>query len=135
MKFGEDVYERLVQAADGSGRKALVLLEQVHQVETEEDALEVLEAADKKSQGWELAKLLHTPNTRWADAAKIIKVMDEDAEGVRRVVLAWAEKVLLGGGKTADRAARVINKFQYPMHDTGRPLLTLAVYEFYQESS
>lgn len=130
---GEEVYERLVEAADGSARKALVLLEQVQQVTTEEEAFEVLEATDKKSQGWELAKLLHDPRSRWADAAKLIKTLDEDAEGVRRVCLAWAEKVLLGGGKLAGRAAKLIDKFQYPMHESGRPVLSLAVFQFYHE--
>lgn len=133
MQFPEEVYERLVAAADGSARKALVLLEQVSQVETEEEAYEILEATDKKSQGWELAKLLHDPRNKWADAAALLKTLDEDAEGVRRVCLAWAEKVLLGGSKSAARAAKLIDKFQYPMHDTGRPVLTLAVWQFYHQ--
>lgn len=128
-----EVYERLIQAADGSARKALVLLEQISQVETEEEAYEILEATDKKSQGWELAKLLHDPRQGWPDAAKLLKSLDEDAEGVRRVVLAWAEKVLLGGGKLAKRAAAIIDKFQYAMHETGRPVLTLAAYQFYHQ--
>ncbi len=133
LKFPEDVYERLVKAADGSARKALVLLEQIEQVETEEEALEILEATDKKSQGWELAKLLHNSHNKWVDAAKLIKTLDEDAEGVRRVVLAWAEKVLLGGGPQAKIAARILNKFQFPLYDTGRPGLSLAAYEFYHQ--
>lgn len=129
----DDVYERLVKAADGSARNVLRMLEQVLQVETEEEALEILEAHDKKGQGWELAKLLHDTRNTWANAATFLKTLDEDAEGVRRVCLAWATKVLLGGGKQAGRAARILQKFQYPMHDTGLPLLVLAVYELYHE--
>lgn len=128
-----DLKDRLIEASDGSARKCLVLLEQILQTNDEDEQEQILQAHGEKSQGWQLARCLHDPRSQWKDAVKIIKDLNEDAEGVRRVVLAWAEKAVLGGGGQAARAAKILNQFQFSFHETGRPMLTLAVFQFYHE--
>lgn len=129
FKPSEDVVERLAEVADGSARKALVLLHQVMELDKEEDQLEAIQSSDSKQQAINIAKALMDPRTKWSEMAGILKEVDEEPEGIRHLVLAYSTKVLLGGGRMSERAFVVINAFRDHWFDCRRAGLVASCWE------
>jgi DNA polymerase III gamma/tau subunit len=121
-----DVMEKLVEVAEGSARKALVLLDQIIGVEGDEEQLACLVSADTKKQAIEIARALINPRVRWSDVASLLKEIEDEPETIRRLILSYANSVVMGGGKLAPRAAAIIDNFMDPLYDVGKPGLTLA---------
>lgn len=124
----EELLERITEVADGSARKALVLLEQVLGIKDDDERLNAVLSSDNKIQAIELAKALMY-GKKWSEVATIIKGVDEEPESMRRLVLGYANSVLLGGGKFADKAALVVAAFRDHFYDCGKAGLTLASWE------
>jgi len=129
FKLTEEVRDKIIDHAEGGARKALVLLNQIVGLEAEEDQLDAISKADFKSQAIQLARLLMKPNAKWPEVAGLLKDLDDDAEGVRRMLLAYFQSVLLGGGKMAGKAYVVIDALRDPLYDIGKPGLTAACWE------
>lgn len=127
----EDVVDKIAEYADGSPRKALVLLHAVAGVEGEKAQLAAVAKGDFRAEAIELARAIMGKGASWSKAAKIIKELEDDAEGVRRMLLVYAEKILLGGGPAAARAYLVIDCLRENVYDSGRPGLSAAVYEVF----
>lgn len=130
-KLSEEVLDDIIEAADGSARKALVILEQVGLLETEEEQLKAIQASSvNKDLGIELARELINPRVQWADVAKILKeVVKEDPEGIRYLILGYARSVLLGGGRLSGRAFAIIDIFGRNFYDSKTAGLVAACYE------
>lgn len=124
--LSEEVIEKIVNVAEGSARKALVLLDQVRGLATEEEQLETIASNDAKQQGIMIARALFNPRCTWAEMAKVLKSVDEEPETLRYMVLAYATNVLLGGGKLAGLAAVVIDAFERNYYDSKRAGLVLS---------
>lgn len=125
-----DVIDEIIACSEGSARKALVLLEQVAGVEGEEAQLAALSVtSEMKEEAFKLAQKLAYPGTKWMEVAAILKGLEDDPEGVRRLILAYASKVCLGGGKLAPRAFIVLDVFSDHFYDTGKPGLVRACWE------
>jgi DNA polymerase III gamma/tau subunit len=129
---GEVVLEKIAEVADGSARKALVLLHSVIGLEDEEEQLRVVEAGDASHDAIEIARALVTPAMTWHKMTKIlggIEGLEEDSEGIRRLVLSYMSSVALKNPKIASRACDVILLFQDPWFNCGRAGLIAACYE------
>jgi DNA polymerase-3 subunit gamma/tau len=122
----ESVLDRIIEVAEGSARKALKILEAAVVVEGEEPRLESVYANDSRRQAIDLARALIAPRARWADVAVVLRGLDEDPEGLRKMVLAYCASVLLGGGKLAPRASLIIEEFRDNFYDGGRAALVSA---------
>lgn len=129
IKISEDVREKIINQADGSVRKSLVLLEQVALLDTEDEMLESLEKAEAKVQSFALSRALMDPRTVWMDVAKILSELTEEPEQMRRMVLGYATKVLLGGGRGCSQAFRIMRSFYKPFYDSPRDQLVGSCYE------
>jgi DNA polymerase-3 subunit gamma/tau len=129
INISEELSDRIVECADGSARKALVLLNQVIHLDGEEEQLNAVLSSDTKRQAIEIARALINPRTRWGDIAKLLKDLDEDPEQVRYLVLGYASSVLLGGGKLAPRAYLVVTAFGGNFYDSKKAGLVAACYE------
>lgn len=130
LKVSEDVIQEIVEAADGSARKALVILEQAGSLETEEEQLKAIQASSiDKDVAIELARALINPRADWSSVAKILKTIKDDPEGLRHLVLGYARTVLLGGGNLAPRAFKIIDIFSKPFYDSKAAGLAAACYE------
>jgi DNA polymerase-3 subunit gamma/tau len=129
VQLYDDVRDKIVSHAEGSARKALVLLNQVMGLKTEEEQLEAVEKGDYKAQAIELARALIKPRADWAEVSAILKSLDEEAEGIRRMLLGYCQSVLLGGGKLSDRAYMIIDALREPLYDIGKPGLVAACWE------
>lgn len=128
----EDVADKIVDLADGSPRKALVLLNQIAGEKDAESAFAVLSGGVAEKEGIDLARLLLSGNPSWTQVVKLLKALPDletQAEGVRRLVLGYMSTVALGGGKTSARAVDLIDCFRTPYYDTGKAGLILSCWD------
>lgn len=126
-KLSDDVMEHLVDVADGSGRKALVLLHQILGLDSDEEKIAAVEKADAQRQAKELCQML-LRGAKWGELAKLVRDLDEDPENLRRAVLGYASAVLLNG-KASNRAYLILTVFSDSFFYTGKPGLVKACYE------
>ena len=133
LKLSTDVVDAIVDACDGSARKALVLLNSVMSLTEEDDQLEAIQNSSVKSVAFDIAKTLLSAKT-FADVAKVLKTCDEDAEQIRRVVLGYCSAVLLGGGAKSGRAFAIIDVFRNNFYDSGKAGLVASCYEVFLEA-
>lgn len=138
MKLTDEVIAEVVSAADGSARKALVILEQVGLMETEEEQLKAIQASTfNKDEAINLARALFNYNPpSWMEVAKILRNLgDQDVEGIRYMILGYARAVLVGKDekppnlKFASKAFQVIDIFSRNFYDSKQAGLAAACWE------
>lgn len=138
MKISEDVITEIIEACDGSARKALVILEQVGSLDTEEDQIKAVQASTfNKDEAILLARaLFNWQGTTWGEVAKILKnLKDQDVEGIRYLILGYARSCMLGkegqapNMKLAERAFKVIDIFSENFYDSKHAGLAAACWE------
>ena len=138
LTVASDVITEIVEAADGSARKALVILEQVAGLETEEEQLKAIQTTTfNKDAAIELARaLFNYKGTPWADVAKILRNLSEqDVEGIRYCVLGYARSCLIGkddkppNTQFAAKAFKVIDIFSRNFYDSKHAGLAAACWE------
>lgn len=122
------VADAVTDMAEGSPRQALVALDQVIDLGSQEEMIEtlrrtVLDIATVN----ELAKALLT-RRKWEQVAKLIKGLpsSEDPEKVRRYIIAAAEGELLRTG--SEQAAIIFDAFQKPFYDNAGKGLVFAAW-------
>lgn len=129
VSIPDDVRDAIVSAADGSPRKALVLLNQIAYLEPEE-MLDAVEQSDEKKQAIDLCRLLMNPKTKWKAVADVLKNLEGvEPESFRYMMLAYATNVCLGGGRMAARAFVLLDQFSSNYYDTKRAGLVADCYE------
>lgn len=130
IAISDDVANEIAEAAEGSGRKALVILEQIAQLGTDEEKLAGIKISSAaKTQAIELARELFAFKPSWAKAAAILKELNEEPESIRYLVLGYARSVLLGGGALSERAFKVIEIFGNNFYDSKSAGLAAACWE------
>lgn len=122
-----EVVNKLAEVAEGSARKALVLLQQIMGIEDPERQMASLQNADAKQAAFEIARGLMA-GAAWSKLSKIIKGCDEEPESIRWLVLSYFTTVALGGGKNAARAVEIMEEFQDNYFDTKRAGLVMSCY-------
>ena len=125
----DSVISELTKAANGSPRNALVMLDAVIDLGSVEAQLGVI-GSYRASEDTvaELCQALLS-KSKWQPIAAQIRRLDrQDAESLRYAILAYYEKILLGGGDSADRANLIMDHFATPIGGMGRPGLTQACY-------
>jgi len=126
----DKVVQEIAEAAEGSARKALVVLEQVARLEGDAAQLEAVQTTSiNKELGIALARALINPQARWDVVAPILKELKDDPEGLRYLVLGYSRSVLLGGGKLAPRAFKIIDIFSRNFYDSKHAGLAAACWE------
>lgn len=132
-KLSEPVIEKLVEAAQGSARKALVILEQVLSVEGDSARLEAIEMSQATPKVIEIARKLINGGTTWTTMQKLLKEIPElrsDPEGLRHMVLGYATSILLGPNKKLwPRAFLVADIFRDNFYDSKHNGFVAACYE------
>lgn len=130
--FPEEVRDRIADAADGSPRKALTLLESVLSLDSEQEMIDAIERADHKAEAIKLAQALISPRVTWPEIAKILRGLEEDSESLRRMVLGYCQAILLSEKPNPGimpRAYLVLSYFRYDTYASGKPGLTAACWE------
>jgi DNA polymerase-3 subunit gamma/tau len=122
-----EVMEQIVRDSFGLPRNAISILEQVLNV-PEDRRLEVAkQTAVTVSQGIELCRAL-IKQEPWKAVSKIlVGLKDQEAEGIRRIILGYCQSVLLNGDN--DMAGLIMEECINPFYDSGFPQLVFACYK------
>ena len=133
----EDVIAEIVEAADGSARKALVILEQVWDLDSPDQMIAAIKCTTfDKDQAIDLARLLLFSPKDWNSCAKILRgLKEQDPEGIRYCVLGYARSILVGSEdkgpnlKNGPQAFKVIDIFSRNFYDSKQAGLAAACWE------
>lgn len=126
----QDIVNKITEVSEGSARKALVLLNQVYLLESEEKMLEAIEKTTLEKVGEFIGRLLLNTSTKWPQMAKALKdVKDEESESIRWGILGYMKSCLLTGSKISGRAYIVIDAFRDNFYDSKHAGLAAACYE------
>lgn len=126
-KVHSTVLSKLVETADGSPRKALVLLNSVLELDTRAEQLNFIENSDSEKQTIELCRLLLKPGCTWDNVRGLLKQIEDEPESIRRMVLGYVNAVILNGG-LVDRCIRLIDCFSSNYYDSGKAGLSWSCY-------
>ena len=130
VSIPRDVIEEIEESSDGSARKALVLLDQIIELDSEEAMMEAIKVTTVEIQSIAISRALFNTRTSWSDMTKILKgIVNEEPETIRRQVLGYATKVILSGGKSADMAYQIIDAFRDNFYDCKHAGLVAACWE------
>jgi len=130
FKPTKEIKEKIIECSLGSARQALVLLDKIIKLDNEDEMLDAIQISSTETQAIAIARALFNFKTKWSDMAKILKATEnEEPEGVRYLVLAYAKSVLLGGGGLSRRAFIVIEHFRDNFYDSKFAGLVAACYE------
>lgn len=124
----EEVLEQIIRDSLGSARMALVLLDKIVDLPPEEMLETAKASAAALNTTIELCRAL-IRGAPWKEVATILKGLTAEPESVRHAVLGYARTVLLGGGKTADRAFLIVDSFRSNFFDSKEAGLAAACYE------
>jgi DNA polymerase-3 subunit gamma/tau len=127
VDVSKEVLQKIVDCSDGGPRKALVLLDQVIDVENDETALQAItnSTVDEHSV-IDLCKELLQSGNNWKTLANIIKGLDKEPESTRYAIISYLSKVLLD--RQSDRVAEILNLFLDSWMYSGRGGLVATVY-------
>jgi len=130
IKLDDKVQERLIQVADGSARKALVLLHQVQGMKDKKKQIKVIQESDLEAPAIEIARALIRQGVTWKEVAKLLKEVPDEPESIRRMILGYANSIALnGGGPILGKAMVLIDCFSSHYYDCGKAGLTWSCYQ------
>ena len=125
-RIPSEVLKQIVNDALGSPGIALKVLDEIMGLDKEDMKDAGKRAVERENTVIELCRAL-LQSKSWKEIAKMLQNMEgEDPETVRRTVLEYFRKVLLGGDESA---FVVMDCFRTPFYDTGKAGLALACYE------
>jgi len=127
--ISDTVAELIAEAADGSAREALVLLEQVIDLDDEHEMIEVISSPTVKTKANELIGLLLRSKPKWSDVADYLQGVNEEPESIRWMMLTVAMNTMLKNHKLAPRCALILEAFGDNFFDSKKAGLTLACWD------
>ena len=122
----KEVYDQIIQDSLGHARNAIQILEQVLNV-PEDRRLEIArQTAQEQSKSIELCRALMS-GTTWKKVAEILSgLRDQEPESIRRVVLGYAQSILLKEDNKL--CGLILEEFMTPNFTNGFPQLTFSCY-------
>ena len=122
----KEVYDQIIQDSLGHARNAIQILEQVLNV-SEDRRLEIArQTAQEQSKSIELCRALMS-GTTWKKVAEILSgLRDQEPESIRRVVLGYAQSILLKEDNKL--CGLILEEFMSPNFTNGFPQLTFSCY-------
>ena len=127
----KQVLQKIAELANGSARQALQSLHKVIGLDSEEEQLNAVQSIDAETKGIDIARALLNPKSKWPDIARLINQVEEEPETIRRIILGYASKVLLGGGNMSSRAYLILCQFENNWFDSAKSGLVRAAYEVF----
>lgn len=128
----KEVFERIVEVAEGSPRRALVMLDQIIDLDKEEDQLNMILEEDSKILAHQLFGMLITPGTAWPEICKAVEKAQQEPETIRHIILACATNSILKArskNRYTDRCFLIINAFEETFMYSKKAGLTRALYQ------
>lgn len=122
IKLPSKVFDKIIDCAGGSPRRALNLLDQVYKLKSEDAQLAAINPIETIPAAIDFVRAIARPNATWKTVAPLLKSLKgEDVEGIRNFVLAYCGSILLANNNPAmiKRAHIVIEAFREPAHYCG----------------
>lgn len=124
------VLKKILECADASARKALVLLHQVLNLADEKSQILAIQSYDNVLDAFAIVKALLWQKTKWPQVAELIKKADlTNLEGLRQAALTCAKNEMLKGGPNANRAYLIATVFAEDWFTTKEAGLVKACWE------
>lgn len=131
-KMGSEVYEKIIELANGGSRKALKLLAKVLYLDSNEERLESLKSEDvsEDKDAIELCRAL-LGKTNFNSCMKLVGTIDvSEPERVRMLVLSYMNSVLTKGFN--EKAAAAMQAFgQNTTFNNGKFQITIALLDYF----
>ena len=133
VPLSDKVKDAILFAAEGCARKAMVILDQIIDLQEEEKQLEAInENTPDETTVIDLCRKIMAkepgPN-RWKELSTMLKGIDQEPEGVRRAILGYLSSTLLNGNhKDGERIVRLMTEFMNNYYDTGKSGLVTSCY-------
>jgi len=135
-KIDLEIIDKLTKASDGCPRNALMLLEQIQDLDSTEEiekSIEYMAYADTADKDVvELLKLATSKKVdRWPKIAKMFDKVKADPETIRILLLRWLKKMLLTAKNEheAVRLCELIMIFEKPTYSAGDAILVRMLFE------
>lgn len=133
IKLSNEVYDKIIEIAQGGSRKALKLLAKVLYLDSDEERFSVLksENVSENEETIEFCRALLKKGNSFATIAGILKKLDiSDAEKIRQAVMGYMNAVLLNG-KVVPEAVAAIQAFSSAdTYRNGKFSLTVAILDY-----
>jgi len=127
-----EVLNQIVQDSQGHSRLALQILEQVLNTDPDKRLEAARQIAEQESEVISLCRALLS-NSNWKQIAAILQgLKGQEPESIRRIVLGYAQAVLL---KTDNpKAGLILEEFMEPTYNSGFPQVVFACYSIFKNS-
>ncbi len=138
LKVDGEVIDEIISAAEGSARKALVILEQVGSLEGKDAQIDsIRNTTFNKDEAINLARALMVQSPNWQQVCTILRaIQDQDPEGIRFLILGYANSILIGKrtgkpatGAMAANCFKILEIFGDNFWNSKFPGLCAACYE------
>lgn len=126
IKVPDKVVTKLAEVAEGSPRKALVLLQQIIGIAEEAKQISVLESQDVKAAAFTIAQALMA-KAPWSKVSQLVRDCAEDPESIRWMMLSYFTKVALGNNNSA-RAVAIMEEFDRNYYDSKKAGLVISCF-------
>lgn len=124
----DEVLTQIIEDSQGHPRNALQILEQVLSVEPDNRLQLAKRTAEQTNQSIELCRELISSKGSWKGVTSILEgLKGQDPESIRRVVLGYAQAVLLKSDNP--RAALILECFMEPTYNSGFPQIVFSSYQ------
>ena len=132
-KIGAEVYDKIIEMAQGGSRKALKLLAKVLYLDDDEERLSALKSENisESEDTIELCRALLKKGNTFGNLAKILKSIDTtEAERVRQGVMGYMNAILLNGKPSPESVATMQAFSSADTYRNGKFALTVALLDF-----
>lgn len=126
IKLDDRVLAEVANAAQGSPRMGLVLLDKIRHLDPKKQVAAIEQRLAEENEAIDLCRSL-LKREPWSKVATILRGLKGDPESVRWAVLGYARSVLLGRGDW--QAYNVVKAFEEPFYDSKDAGLARAAYE------
>lgn len=132
--LSDKVKKAVIGEADGCTRKALVILDQIIDLKTEDDQLKSIPNVQEAPDAIKICKIISdnqmTGDQKWKELQAILKTVGKDnVESIRYLVLSYMTSILLNStGNRAKKFASIIAEFSDPYFNTGKSGLVISCY-------
>ena len=134
IKLSGEVYDKIIEVAQGGSRKALKLLAKVLYLDNDEERFSVLksENVSESEETIELCRALLKKGSTFSSIAEIVKSLDvSDPEKIRQAVMGYMNTVLLNGKLIPEAVASMQAFGSADTYRNGKNAITIAILDYF----
>jgi len=126
-----DIIDIIASKAEGSAREALVLLESISGL-TSEEASDKLDGTEEEHRdAIEICRAMLDSGTKWSVYSALLKPMNAtEVESIRQLILSYMTSVLLNRGET--RVSKILDIFSEHFYNSGKSGLVSATFKVFK---